>query len=83
VNENIFLTAHLADCLLSKHPALFFKLSSNKQLTYSLTNALDWELFLKEYRKELAKKGDDDAAAEITFPDKICYFFASCSYTYC
>jgi hypothetical protein len=74
VNEEIFLSAQLAECMPSKRPTVFFRLSSNKQLTYGLTKSDDWKFLLKEYRKELAKKGED-AAVEISFPDKVRIIF--------
>lgn len=70
VNEEILLSAHLFECVPSKRPTIFFRLSSSKQLTYSLTKLADWEFMIKKYRKEIAKKGED-AAVEISFPDKV------------
>lgn len=75
VNEELFLSAHLSECVPSKRPSIFFRLSSSKQHTYSLTKLADWEFLMKEYRKELAKKGEDDAAIEISFPDKVHLLF--------
>jgi hypothetical protein len=68
--EKIFAKAKASECKPQKQPPVSVVMSINKRMPCSLDNEEDWHSVIANYKKEVAKKGDD-VYVEVKFPEKV------------